>query len=511
MELTALEARLDNGDTAGALAEAEARLPESVAGDRLKLLLFVARGYGITGAPVDALRAALQARALAVEHADKKAEAEALLMAGATHQRVDEHAASLGYFDQAETLLEKLDEPHLLNGLFRRMGVSCSMLGRHDQALKYIDRSINIIPADASAQDRMSSRNSMINARSRRIDAIAKADPDQSAAYLALVPLAAALAADAEASGCHRIAVLAEANHGTLLVKAGRYQEGIDALRVAFEKIAVIGLRSDKGAAMGSIGTAYLKLGRFSEAIDAFRLARDFLDGGSIAFLRDTWDGIAAAHEGLGQLQEALAAYKSARALEQRLVDNAAVANLEKHELRSDMARVTAEMARLADEDALTGLQNRRATERMLEAAYRSARPQLLSLLFIDLDHFKQINDRYGHATGDAVLRECAQLMKQSSRGGDVAARWGGEEFLLLLINADLQHGTDVAERLRDAIAQHDWPRIHPELAVTTSIGLATSHEQPEKGVAALLALADERLYAAKKSGRNRVVAAGGC
>src|SRR6185436_1011451 len=170
----------------------------------------------------EALRAALQARALAVELGDARAEAEALLDAGASHQRVDEHGPAIGYFEQAERLLQAIDDPHLHHGLLRRMGVSCSILGRHEQALDYIQRSIAVLPQEATAQDRMSSRNSLINAKSRRIDATVK-ESAREEAYGVLIPELSALIEDATAEGCHRIALLGRANYGTVLVRCARY------------------------------------------------------------------------------------------------------------------------------------------------------------------------------------------------------------------------------------------------------------------------------------------------
>jgi diguanylate cyclase len=506
-DLATLDRLLDGGDSRGALARALELLPGASGASRLALLLFVARCHGAMGAPVEALRASLQARAMAVELQDVKAEAEALLDAGASHQRVDEHGAAIGYFEQAERLLQSIDDAHLHHGLLRRLGVSCSLLGRHEDALAYIGRSIAVLPATAPAQDRMSSRNSLINATSRRIDATVKADPQRSAAYTVLLPELEALIADATAEGCHRIALLARANYGTVLVKVARYAEGIEYLERVIEDLATAGLKGDMGAARGSIGTAWLKLGEHARAIEVFGEALRLLGDGSVSFQRDIWDGIGAAHEALDQPREALAAFKAARALEQRLTDSSGVASLEKHRVRSDMARVTAELSKLADEDSLTGLANRRAAERTLRLALDGASKVPLSILFVDLDHFKAINDRFGHLTGDRVLRECAQLMRQGSRAEDVVARWGGEEFLLVLIGADAVRAGEIAERLRAAVERHAWSAIDPALAVTLSIGLASSAEVT--GVEALLKLADTRVYGAKAEGRNRVVAAG--
>ena len=280
MDLPALNRTLDSGDARSALTSALALLPVQSGRARLQLLLFVARCYGVTGAPVEALRAALQARALAVELADAQGEAEALLDAGAAHQRVDEHAAAIGYFDQAEHLLQSLDDPHLHHGLLRRMGVSCSILGRHDQALGYIERSIAVLPASAPAQDRMSSRNSLINAHSRRIEGAGKPEAERQEAYGRLLPELDSLIRDATAEGCTRIALLARANYGTVLVKTARHAEGIEYLERVIDELTAAGLKGDIGAAKGSIATAHLKLGQFERAIQVFRESLDFLGAG---------------------------------------------------------------------------------------------------------------------------------------------------------------------------------------------------------------------------------------
>jgi diguanylate cyclase (GGDEF)-like protein len=509
VDLLELNRLLDAGKVPSALALAQERLETESGAERLPTLLFIVRALGISGAPVEALRAALQARALAIACEQPLAEIEALSFAGAVHQRVDEHAKAIAYFEQAEQMFGALpgaDRRSLQHGLLRRMGVSCSMLGRHELALRYIERSIALLPPDAPAQERMSSRNSVLNAQTRRIDASAQSDSEKRAAYAALLPQVASLIADAEREGCARIAELAQSNHGTLLVKAGRYKEGIACLRQAFERFSVSGMRPDQGAAMGAIGNAHFSLGQLEDAIAAYRRSLEFLDGGLISFQRDVWEGMAAAYEGLDRPREALAAYKSARALERSLKDTQAVADLEKHEMRNGMAQVTAELSKLANEDSLTGLLNRREAGRRLDAAL-SAGTQL-SVLFIDLDRFKSINDRFGHAMGDIVLRECAMMLRQSARSTDIAARWGGEELVLILLDIRHERAIEIAERLRLAIERHEWASHRVDLRVTCSIGVASSDPATTIGADALLALADKFLYAAKDAGRNRVVAA---
>ena len=163
---------------------------------------------------------------------------------------------------------------------------------------------------------------------------------------------------------------------------------------------------------------------------------------------------------------------------------------------------------RLADIDALTGLYNRRAwTERAFaleDANRRAARP--LSVLFLDLDHFKELNDRHGHEAGDVALRALASVMLEEVRQQDVIGRYGGEEFVVALPGADRAQALRVAERIRQGL--QNWaPGDSPHAAQTVSIGAATLH--PGEDMKALLKRADEAMYAAKAAGRNRVVFAG--
>jgi diguanylate cyclase (GGDEF)-like protein len=154
--------------------------------------------------------------------------------------------------------------------------------------------------------------------------------------------------------------------------------------------------------------------------------------------------------------------------------------------------------------DPLTGLANRRAADEglaaLLPASAASGRP--LALAMLDLDHFKQVNDRYGHPVGDHVLVAAAQLLREGVRGGDLVARVGGEEFLALLPDADAAQAREVCERIGARFAAHDWGALAPGLTLTLSAGLACS---PPHDAQALLARADAALYRAKNAGRSRI------
>ncbi|MBE3025563.1 GGDEF domain-containing protein [Janthinobacterium sp. BJB1] len=152
--------------------------------------------------------------------------------------------------------------------------------------------------------------------------------------------------------------------------------------------------------------------------------------------------------------------------------------------------------------DPLTGLSNRRGMAAALDAWQAQARP--FSVIAIDIDHFKQVNDRWGHAVGDEVILRLAQLMRACSRDADVLCRNGGDEFIMLLPDADLDVALQVAERLRARVAAAEIPGAGP---VTVSLGVVSSEQAAGKagGADAVLLAADAALYVAKENGRNRV------
>ena len=154
-----------------------------------------------------------------------------------------------------------------------------------------------------------------------------------------------------------------------------------------------------------------------------------------------------------------------------------------------------------ADRDWLTGLYNRRFLAAALERV--GARPGMLSLAAIDLDHFKSVNDRFGHEAGDRVLIRAAQLLRATVRDTDVVARSGGEEFMVLMPLTSADDAYRCAERLREVLADEPWDAIAPGMVITASIGVVSDLASAD--VEALARLADRRLYAAKNAGRNRV------
>jgi diguanylate cyclase (GGDEF)-like protein len=170
-------------------------------------------------------------------------------------------------------------------------------------------------------------------------------------------------------------------------------------------------------------------------------------------------------------------------------------------ELREANRRIT----QLSRTDPLTGLPNRRYFLERMEPAIAMARRHAfpLSLIMADLDHFKHVNDTFGHERGDCVLRSFACLLHAECRKEDLPCRFGGEEFVILLPHTDASHGASLAERIRTRFADQTTT-LNGELC-TASFGVAPI--QPDDTPGTLIARADEALYAAKAAGRNRTVA----
>lgn len=204
------------------------------------------------------------------------------------------------------------------------------------------------------------------------------------------------------------------------------------------------------------------------------------------------------------QVEQAQARADSATADARR--ERARAAHLESEQQR--LREHANALDRAAHEDVLTGLHNRRHAEYALPLLVEGARMagQVISVASLDVDHFKRINDTHGHAVGDAVLQQLAQLLRHRLRSADLLARIGGEEFLAVLVGIAPQQAAEICERLRLAVVEHDWAAITAGLAVRVSIGIAGgSPLQPQHPGDSLLQRADRALYAAKRAGRNRV------
>jgi diguanylate cyclase (GGDEF)-like protein/PAS domain S-box-containing protein len=168
-----------------------------------------------------------------------------------------------------------------------------------------------------------------------------------------------------------------------------------------------------------------------------------------------------------------------------------------------DLEEANDQLRKLAVTDELTGLRNRRSFEERLVMEFSMARRRKreLSVLLIDVDNFKTINDRWGHAAGDEVLRRLGTILRTTVRLPDLPARYGGEEFVVLLPESGEESAMGLARRVMQRVAAEDWENE----PLTISVGMAAMNESLESGFQ-LVELADEALYAAKRAGKNRVM-----
>jgi diguanylate cyclase (GGDEF)-like protein len=299
--------------------------------------------------------------------------------------------------------------------------------------------------------------------------------------------------------------VFTEGNLGEVLLHLGRYAEARPLLEFSLSQARLLGADAQAARIGCSLGELELFEGRPElawQGLEAVRLAAIGTD------LRMT------------QLRLHHALWRTARALQR---SGEALQHLETYltlerqravsQLRAQselfVTRAEVEQVRLeARRDPLTRLGNRREVDDrwplLLANSRAGGRP--LAVAMMDLDRFKQINDRFGHALGDDVLVAMARLLRENTRAADIGARVGGEEFLLVLPDTAADSALEICERLRQCVASYPWGELADGRSVTLSVGLACT---PPYDAEELMARADEALYDAKAAGRNRVVVSG--
>ncbi len=200
-----------------------------------------------------------------------------------------------------------------------------------------------------------------------------------------------------------------------------------------------------------------------------------------------------------GLLTQLVLNARAALRRERRLVEAGAVLRMH-----------SALLEEIARSDAVTGIANRRGLmDDLTPEVYRALRYRRpLSVLLIDVDHFKRVNDRFGHQFGDLVLAETARALSEAVRTSDLVARYGGEEFVIVLPETDLASAGLVAEKLRAVVEHHEFTDGDQRTRITISVGVATltdSTMDPAQTARRILARADAAMYAAKHAGRNRI------
>jgi diguanylate cyclase (GGDEF)-like protein len=303
------------------------------------------------------------------------------------------------------------------------------------------------------------------------------------------------------------IRAYAEGMAGRALIGLGQPLAALDHLRTAVLTARTAGDRRAEGAHLIETARALDAAGRTQDGLRAALRAVHLLEEvGDRRTLAQALEVASTLSEQVGDLAAALAAQRRFHALSQELDGERAKARMELNALRLDVQQARAEAERRRTEalmDPVTGLPNRRDFDAQFgQLVARTTGPIALALM--DLDHFKRVNDRFSHLVGDDVLRVCARLLRESSRDHDLVARFGGEEFAIVLPGAEVQIALVVCERMRRAIAEYPWDTIHEGLEVTASLGCIVG--LPGTTTQELLTEADRQLYAAKAAGRNKVM-----
>lgn len=535
----------------GDLAQLEARLHEPLAvGERVELLNAIAerlhesdgaRGAALAQEAVELARATgnaageaqglyclgrnlysqadypavfeTQARALELfgSTGDAHGEARTRNLLGITHRQLSDYGRALEMYDAALKGFRAIGDGRWQARVLSNIGNVEIQLGNHSAALELFEQSLAL---RRECHDEEGAGFDLNNAafghirKALRHRAAGEAGEAQESAETAVKLLDRALAI-ARAHGHKRLEAFCLQTMGEAYQAMARPEV---ALGMADQFLALARETSDRwieAYGLACVGEIRHQMGDHARGAGELRAALATFEAlGSRDECARVNRVLSEALEAGGDLAGALGCLRRAAAIEESLRTEEA-----ERQARSLSARRRVEQARLeteryrrlAMEDALTGLANRRSLDERLEALLAEARSgnSAVCVALADVDHFKGINDRFSHAVGDEVLRRVGEILRGHCRSGDLAGRFGGEEFLLVFRGLDLRSATEICERIRGAVEGWDWTGIHPQLRVTLSMGLASNasfdHAQ------GLLDAADHWLYEAKHHGRNQV------
>lgn len=464
---------------------------------------------------------------------DERAVAKTLRAISFVHDTLGDFSRALDYQFRALEIDQRTGDEGSKAATLRTIGIVYSRSGDPETGLDFYRQSLALCRLPQDAQERGKTLNNIgINLKNLGRYAEARAALDEAHDQFAELGLPLQQSATLN-------------NLGLVMQRLGDPAGAERTLREALELSEATGYRYGVAHANLALGRLYIAQGRIGDARGRLEAALTDSERHRLKPMQyECHEALAELFEVTGEPAAALAHFKRFHSLEREVQSEAAHDKLRALQIQLEVAaarreaelergrqealtRANAELDALnvslteADlqktmlldqlerqtfEDALTGLANRRRLDQRLSdefaLALRHERP--LAVAIADLDHFKAVNDRFSHAVGDAALRAIARLLSSQVRHTDLVARFGGEEFVIVLVQSDLDAALRVCEKLRAAVANHAWTAIHPGLALTLSIGVCA-----DTTVAAhdrMLAMADRNLYRAKAAGRNRVV-----
>jgi len=439
-----------------------------------------------------ALEHQLRALALDERNGDDASRALTLRTIGIVHSKSGDPQRGLEFYQQSLALTRACGHDAASARTLNNIGINHKNLGNHVEALAALEEALALFRQTESGAGEAAALNNM-GLTLERLDRLDDAEECQRASIEIARQVGYTIA---EARALKAL--------GDLLIQRERMDEARTALDHALAVAERINARPELALVHRALSDLHKRMNQPAEALAHFeryhQLEREVFNENSDRKLKS----LQIAYQTEQAKREAeihrLRHVELARANDdlQKLNDTLMNADATKTQL-------LAKLERLSQEDSLTGLANRRHFDahlaEMFARARRDATP--LAVALADIDFFKQINDRCGHATGDEVLRVIARIMREHGRGNDLAARYGGEEFAFVFPCTDAQGAAVVCEKIRAAVEGYAWTNLHPHLHVTISIGICDrtavpSHEK-------MLALADDQLYQAKYGGKNQV------
>ncbi len=404
-----------------------------------------------------------------------------------------------------------------------RLAMAYRVVGERDRAIESGQRAIHLA---RELDDEVLF--GAVNNQAAMLNDMAEESHCEPARRTALLEQGLSLASEAmviaQRSAHHHRQTVSKNVFADMLTSLGRHAEARDALQEVLTAARTHGFQALERLARIQMAKALRAEGRLGEAIAA---CEPLLDDRADAKATDmaVHQLLYEMHKEVGHLDQALlhhealmrlslAGQEARFGLQSRMLVvkyelQAAQEEAQRARLDAEMQRLRAEaLDRTAQTDPLTGAFNRRFLEAQLPRlrAHAQATGAPLSGAMLDIDHFKAVNDRFGHAVGDQVLVALSQLVTTALRGGDFVVRLGGEEFLAVFVGAPCARAFSISERVRGLIQEHAWAQIHPALGLTISLGVAEIG--PDEPAPAWMGRMDEALYRAKAAGRNRVVCA---
>ena len=480
--------------------------------DRARLLMCRARVHSNQWRSAEVYADTRAAMELFESAGERELALDAASWAAAHASRLGELAVASELTTESILALDWVTDGRLRMETFNRLGIFCISFLDYERAIEQFELSLaaaeRLGDADKISRQLHNIADALLlQARHARLLQSGTGAPELSRAERALSRLGAEASEDfLRRSGADRL-------QAELLCELGLLDEALRVIEAALSRVGGIPVAAQR-AAFAWIHARCLRLaGRATEALiqaqKAVALAAETDDHHELMLALDE---LAACQQAAGETLAALATGRRVNALMWRIHQSQTRQLVNEVWARADLVKErrqfesrAAEASRSAELDALTGIGNRRLLERFLRDA--SARQDDVAVIIVDLDHFKQVNDGFGHETGDAVLRRIAALLSAQARTGQVAIRFGGDEFLLGLPNVTTELAGALAHRLHQAVQHESWGALAPELSVTASLGVASGAASCWQAV---MSAADAALYDAKQNGRNAIGAPGG-